>query len=43
MAQSRETALVVVTHNNELAKRCNRVLLLENGTLKTTDPAGVLP
>lgn len=43
MAKSRETALVVVTHNNELAKRCNRVLVLENGTLQTTDPAGVLP
>jgi lipoprotein-releasing system ATP-binding protein len=43
LAKNLETAMVVVTHNNDLAKRCDRVLLLENGLLQSTDPAGVLP
>ena len=43
LARDLETALVVVTHNHALAKRCDRVLLLENGTLQPTDPAGILP
>lgn len=43
LARNFETALVVVTHNNELAKRCDRVLLLANGRLQEADPAGVLP
>ena len=43
LARDLETALVVVTHNEKLAKRCDRVLVLEHGTLQTTDPAGVLP
>lgn len=38
-----ETALIVVTHNNALAKRCDRILLLENGRLHSTDPAEMVP
>ena len=43
LARNLETALVVVTHNNALAQRCDRVLLLENGRLQPADAAGVLP
>jgi lipoprotein-releasing system ATP-binding protein len=43
LARNHETALVVVTHNNALAERCDRVLLLEDGRLRSADPAGVLP
>lgn len=43
LANKLETALVVVTHNNALARRCDRILLLENGRLYSTDPAEVVP
>jgi len=43
LARTLETALVVVTHNNELARRCDRVMLLENGRLQQADPAKVVP
>jgi lipoprotein-releasing system ATP-binding protein len=43
LARSLDTALVVVTHNNRLARRCDRVLLLENGRLRSPQLAEVLP
>lgn len=43
LARRLDTALVVVTHNNRLARRCDRVLLLENGRLRSPEPAEVLP
>jgi len=38
-----ETALVVATHNQALAQRCDRLLLLEGGRLRRLDSAEVLP
>ena len=35
MVRSRSTALVLVTHNRELAGRCGRILELENGRLRS--------
>jgi lipoprotein-releasing system ATP-binding protein len=43
LARNLETALVVVTHNAQLAQRADRVLLLENGVLQPIDSAEVLP
>jgi lipoprotein-releasing system ATP-binding protein len=43
LARNLETALVVVTHNPQLARRADRVLLLENGELQPLDSAEVLP
>lgn len=35
MVRNRSTALVLVTHNRELAGRCGRILVLENGRLRS--------
>lgn len=43
MARALETAMVLVTHNPQLAQRCDRILLLENGRLRQLDSAEVLP
>jgi lipoprotein-releasing system ATP-binding protein len=43
LARDLETAMVVVTHNPELAQRADRVLLLENGRLQVLGSAEVLP
>ena len=34
MNRANETTLVLVTHNNELAKRCQRIVTLEGGQLR---------
>lgn len=33
LVEKTDMALVLVTHNNDLAKHCNRILVLENGKL----------
>jgi predicted ABC-type transport system involved in lysophospholipase L1 biosynthesis ATPase subunit len=43
MARALETAMVLVTHNPQLAQRCDRILLLENGRLRQLNSAEVLP
>ena len=43
MAREYETAVVVVTHNRQLAARADRVLLLEDGRLITVGSVDAIP
>ena len=43
MAREYETAVVVVTHNRQLAARADRVLLLEDGRLTTVSSVDAIP
>lgn len=43
MAREYETAVVVVTHNRQLAARADRVLLLEDGRLTTVGSVDAIP
>ena len=43
LAREYETAVVVVTHNRQLAGRADRVLLLEDGRLTTVSSADAIP
>ncbi len=43
MTQNHGTALLVVTHNQALSKRCDRVLLLDDGGLRPLDSEEALP
>jgi len=43
MARALETAMILVTHNPQLAQRSDRILLLENGRLRQLNSAEVLP
>jgi lipoprotein-releasing system ATP-binding protein len=43
MNRNRGTALVVVTHNEQLAERLGRTLVMRDGTLVATDPAAHAP
>lgn len=43
MARIHQTALVVVTHNHALARRCDKVFLLDDGVLRQVDSGEVLP
>ena len=40
--RERGTTLVLVTHNAELAARCQRILRLRNGTVVSDEPAAVI-
>ena len=42
-AREYETAVVVVTHNRQLAARADRVLLLEDGRLTTVGSVDAIP
>ena len=43
LAREYETALVVVTHNRQLAGRADRVLWLEDGRLTTVSSVDAIP
>lgn len=43
LTRALETALVVVTHNRQLADRADRILLLQNGRLQAAGSAEVAP
>ena len=43
LAREYETAVVVVTHNRQLAGRADRVLLLEDGRLTTVSSVDAIP
>jgi lipoprotein-releasing system ATP-binding protein len=43
LARDYETAMVVVTHNRQLAARADRVLLLEDGRLTTVGSVDAIP
>jgi lipoprotein-releasing system ATP-binding protein len=43
LAREYETAVVVVTHNRQLAGRADRVLLLEDGRLTTVGSVDAIP
>ena len=43
LAREYETAVVVVTHNRQLAGRADRILLLEDGRLTTVSPVDAIP
>src|SRR5437879_10292546 len=43
LAREYETAVVVVTHNRQLAGRADRILLLEDGRLTTVSAVGAIP
>jgi len=43
LAREYETAIVVVTHNRQLAARADRVLLLEDGRLTTVSSVDAIP
>jgi lipoprotein-releasing system ATP-binding protein len=43
LAREYETAVVVVTHNRQLAARADRVLLLEDGRLSTVSSVDAIP
>ncbi len=43
LARDLETTLVVVTHNQTLAERADRILLLQDGRLRRLDSAAVMP
>jgi len=43
LAREYETAVVVVTHNRQLAGRADRILLLEDGRLATVSSVDAIP
>jgi lipoprotein-releasing system ATP-binding protein len=43
LTREQGTALIVVTHNQSLAKRAGRILLLQDGHLTPATPTGVIP
>ena len=43
LAREYETAVVVVTHNRQLAGRADRVLLLEDGRLTMVNSVDAIP
>jgi len=43
LAREYETAVVVVTHNRQLAGRADRVLLLEDGRLTSVSSVDAIP